>query len=224
MRYSDHVIVTSLAMYREAVNLGISKDVVEIIRNPVDAVKIRNQAKPIRYPGEGIRLIGVGRMVYQKGFDRIISMISKFSNIHLVLIGDGSELKKLKQLTIKYGIQNRVKFLGYIHNPYSYISGADYFVLPSRWEGLPNVALEALTLGTPVITFSSLVGLQDYKGKFSDGSIIFCDHEKEMEIVFSKLESRNDYLRPKLKKSLIKFIDSPKVFSKKVEKIISSIV
>ena len=61
----------------------------------------------------------------------------------------------------KLDINNKVKFIGFSQNANSYIAGADYFLLPSRWEGLPNVVLESLVLGTPVISFKKIVGLHD---------------------------------------------------------------
>ena len=58
-------------------------------------------------------------------------------------------------------IEDNIKFFGEISKPYSLIAGSDYLILPSRWEGLPNAALESLVLGTPVISFKEVEGLVD---------------------------------------------------------------
>lgn len=62
----------------------------------------------------------------------------------------------MKQLIEKYGLQDCVKCVGFQNNPYVYIKYADCFVLSSRWEGLPNVMIESLYLGTPVAAFKCI--------------------------------------------------------------------
>ncbi len=68
-------------------------------------------------------------------------------------------LKQVKYLNI----EDKIKFLGKILKPYDLIAGSDYFILPSRWEGLPNCVLESLALGTPVISTKQIFALNDFK-------------------------------------------------------------
>lgn len=63
---------------------------------------------------------------------------------------------EVKQLIEKHGLQDSVKCVGFQNNPYVYIKYADCFVLSSRWEGLPNVMIESLYLGTPVAAFKCI--------------------------------------------------------------------
>ena len=115
------VIVTSNAMYLESNNLGIPDKKISLIRNPVDVNFIRNNIKPIRFPGKGIRLVSVGRLVFQKGLDRLIPLLATNSNIHLTVVGIGPDYSNLKKLAKHYKVENQIKFLGYLQYPYARI-------------------------------------------------------------------------------------------------------
>ena len=81
----------------------------------------------------------------------------------LVILGDGPLKVELEELAINLCISNKVLFLGYCDNPWQWYAGADAFLLPSRWEGMPNVALEALACGTPVIATAESGGIMEIK-------------------------------------------------------------
>ena len=70
----------------------------------------------------------------------------------LCLIGQGSNYNKIQNLIIKYKLRNLVKLVGFKKKAYEYINSADLFVLTSKYEGLPNVLLEAQYLGIPIIS------------------------------------------------------------------------
>ena len=70
----------------------------------------------------------------------------------LLLCGEGSDFDILSQLCISLNIVDRVHFLGYVPEPYKLIQDASVFVLPSLYEGMPNVLLEAICIGVPVIS------------------------------------------------------------------------
>jgi glycosyltransferase involved in cell wall biosynthesis len=69
----------------------------------------------------------------------------------LTLLGEGPLRAALEQLAKHRGVADRVRFVGFQKNPYPFFVQADAFVLSSRYEGFPNVVLEALACGTPVI-------------------------------------------------------------------------
>ena len=108
-------------------------------------------------------------------------------------------LKKVKYLNI----EDKVKFLGKIIKPYGLIAGADYFILPSRWEGLPNCVLESLALGTPVLSTKKIYSLNDFKQNISNKSIMLFNNMSELSKKIDILEKRKDYKKPKLRKSLL---------------------
>ncbi len=108
-------------------------------------------------------IIGIGQMETEvKQFDKLITAYSKselpHQNIHLVLLGDGIKKTDYIKLANKYKLQDKVHFLGFQKNPYSYLKRAKFFVLSSSNEGMPNVILEALTCGIPVVSFDCLSG------------------------------------------------------------------
>jgi len=134
-----------------------------VIHNPVDETLIRHNARnPFRIPGTGLRLVAVGRLTAQKGFDRIVDLMSEMpKDAHLTIIGDGPEREALSARIEARSLANQILLAGFSENPWAAMAGADALLLPSRWEGLPNVALEALACGTPVIATPEAGGIGD---------------------------------------------------------------
>jgi glycosyltransferase involved in cell wall biosynthesis len=132
------------------------------IYNPIDVEEIVNKSK------EAVELnfeyiIGIGQMETNiKQFDKLIeayfNSILPEMNIHLVLLGDGCTRTILEKMTKEKQLENKIHFLGYQENPFSYLKKARFFVLSSSNEGLPNVILESLACSTPVIAFDCLSG------------------------------------------------------------------
>ena len=102
-------------------------------------------------------------------------------------------------------------------------AGADYLILPSRWEGLPNIALEALVLGVPVISFKEVMGLKDFKENIAQGDIVLCHDEDEMRDFLSKLDFGKSICNPILKDSLLKMNKSPKLYSKEITNLVKEV-
>ena len=102
-------------------------------------------------------LASVGSLTPKKGHTYLIEAISEFKkemdNFRLVLVGGGPEEHNLKMLTEKLGLQNYIYFLGRKdrNEIKDILRQADIFVLPSRWEGLPNALLEAMAVGLPCV-------------------------------------------------------------------------
>ena len=158
--YSNHdlAVCQSRAMQTdltEQFDLPASKTVV--INNPIDINRIcQKKLEAIEYPvvgNETIKLVAAGRMSAEKGFDLLIEAIALLNNkhIHLCLLGEGPLENELKQLAKRKGLADQTHFAGFQANPYAWFAKADAFVLSSRYEGFPNVLLEALACGTPVI-------------------------------------------------------------------------
>jgi len=94
----------------------------------------------------------VGRLSRQKGLGSLLEAVGRMqAPIRLLIAGKGPEEKRLKNLSRKLKLENRVVFLGAIGNVKSVYAASDIFVLPSLYEGLSNALLEAMAMGLPCI-------------------------------------------------------------------------
>jgi len=174
------VIATSRAMAGELRDdFGVDADRIEVLPNPVDTEMLRTASEtPLRHPGPGRRFVAVGRLVHQKGFDRLIGWMSDSdADDHLTLIGDGPLNDDLQQASRAAGLENRILFAGFQSTPWPMVAGADALLMPSRWEGLPNAALEALAVGTPVIATAESGGIQDI-ADLAGGAVTVADDDR----------------------------------------------
>jgi glycosyltransferase involved in cell wall biosynthesis len=151
-----HVTVSEASAADLAKNYGISETRITTIYNGVDRELIAAAAQaPLKFistPGE-VRLVAAGRLHKQKGFDLLLDALAQTRrrNWRLWLLGSGPDEAVLRQQVKSLGLDECVEFLGHDTNPWRWFSRADIFVLCSRWEGLPNVLIEAMALGLPVI-------------------------------------------------------------------------
>lgn len=166
---ADIIIAQTEEMKQELIDeMHISENKVVALQNPVDTetinTKIQTGKNPYSNDGK-VRYVASGRFAHQKGFDLLVeafAMVKKQqpeAELYIVGRNDGGCedcYKEVKQLIEKYGLQDSVKCVGFQSNPYVYIKYADCFVLSSRWEGLPNVMIESLYLGTPVAAFKCI--------------------------------------------------------------------
>lgn len=158
---ADAVVASSNRMRNELIELGVPSDKLELLHNPVDGAALRAASyPPKRVAGPGLRFVASGRLGWQKGFDRMIQAMSLLPHdSHLTILGEGPERENLNGLVLEMRLSNRVALPGYLSNPAPWIAGADAFVMPSRFEGMPNAALESLALGTPVIATPEAGGI-----------------------------------------------------------------
>ncbi|MEM6840095.1 MAG: glycosyltransferase [Cyanobacteria bacterium P01_C01_bin.120] len=99
-------------------------------------------------------ILAVGRLVEQKDYPtllRAFALVKSQRDVRLIILGSGHLRKQLETLTKELGIAESVTFIGFVDNPYAYMSRAQMLVLASAWEGLPNVLIEALTVKIPII-------------------------------------------------------------------------
>lgn len=154
--YSGRKLITvSRALQEDVQAIGIRPAKMVAIYNPLDLERVRLAAEE-KCPLEKERfLLHVGRFNKQKRHDRLFEAFKK-SNYSgkLVLLGSGNhqEQERLQELARKQGIHEHVIFVGFVHNPYSYMRAAEALLLSSDYEGLPNVLVEAIACGTQLVS------------------------------------------------------------------------
>lgn len=181
-----------------AKNLNIGKNFIEVVNNGTrifEHIELKQRAKHSLDFCEIKVLISIGRIEYQKGFDLLLESFSKINsnNYILLIIGTGSELESLKELSRKLGIWNRVLFLGEVSDVAFYYKIAYAFISSSRYEGYPNVVIEALCYGVPVVANNYVGGINEILNP-QFGKIIDICHSDELERALMYVESlsRND--------------------------------
>lgn len=153
---ADAVVCQSQAMREDLLRvLGRSAPPLVVIGNPVDLDAIRALSGEAQEPLPGDpRLLAVGRLAAQKGFDVLIrampAVLERHPGAVLTILGEGEERPALEALVRSLGLGAAVRLPGRSANPYPAMAGADLLVSASRYEGFANVIVEAMAAGCPV--------------------------------------------------------------------------
>ena len=112
--------------------------------------------------GDRQGFVTVARLVPQKGIDVLIRALAQTTGATrdwtLTLVGDGPEREALQRQVLQAGLQEKVHFLGFRPDPQTFLLQAGVFVLPSRFEGMPNALLEAMAAGLAVVVTDASPG------------------------------------------------------------------
>lgn len=167
-RRADRIICLSQAMMDDLVeNFDLPREKLVRIYNPIDFDMIRRLAEregnPYQSPGP--HLVSAGRLSREKGTDVLLrampAVLEALPHARLSILGNGPLESELKQQAERLGVAAAVDFLGFRQNPWPYFKHAHVFVLSSRYEGLPNVVLESLAVGTPVVATNCSGGFSE---------------------------------------------------------------
>jgi len=137
-------------------NFKIDKNMIVTIQNLFDLKKIELLSNKIvpRIEFNKFTFISVGRLDSGKNHRLMIKAFARLedSRSQLIILGEGDQRSYLEKQVKDLGLEKRVFLLGFDNNPYKYFSKSDIFLFSSRYEGFPNVLVEALACGLPVIS------------------------------------------------------------------------
>ncbi len=162
------------AFYQVLYNTNESDKILQLSHENVDQ-KIKKS--------NTINLVGVGKLLKSKGFDRVARIVKRLKNqgyrIHFYILGEGPERINLQKYIQQNQLENNVTLLGYQLNPYKYVAKCDLFVCASYAEGFSTAATEALIVGTPVCTVE-VSGMREMLGSNNEWGIITQNNDEAL--------------------------------------------
>lgn len=230
-RRFDCTVCVSEYVKKDFQNLFPVDNPVYVLYNTNETDQIREMAKePVKdivFKDDEIKLVGVGKLMPNKGFDKLARiharLIKEGYKVHTYILGEGPERNKIEKIVDENGCTDTFTLLGYRTNPYKYVAKCDIFVCPSMAEGFSTAATEALILGVPVVT-TRVSGMEEMLGKNNEFGIVVdgTDEDKLYEglkVMVSSLKIREEYQDKAMERS--------KIFSKEntvseVEKLFES--
>lgn len=189
----SHIICQSDDMMNDLItNFKIKTDKITKINNPVDFDfindKLKESDKPESYKEGYKNVVAIGNLSSRKGFDNLLNVFThlKDKKIILHILGDGRDKDLLHQMKSDLGLE-QVIFHGQQKNPYQYLKFADLFILSSRYEGFPNVLLEAGACGTYALANNCPGGINEIIQDKINGEIADIENHKEFSETILKI-------------------------------------
>ena len=177
---ADLVISPATAITKEFENdIKINTRNHQTLYNPVNENRLQSTVTKLDFDQRREitqRFICVGRLGFEKGYDRLIEALANYTPANnydwkVEIVGKGAEIKNLGELIRKHDYAEKIKLVGYQNTPWPYMAASDCLLLPSRWEGMPNVVLEALASGIPVIAHKDAGGVSEIAELANDGDV-----------------------------------------------------
>lgn len=179
-------------------NFDIKSNKIVKINNPVDFdfidEKLKSSQRPESFKTNFKNVVAIGNLSSRKGFDNLLKVFSRLKNENILLhiLGDGRDKEMLHEMKELLGLKN-VIFHGRQENPYQFLKFADLFVLSSRYEGFPNVLLEAGACGTFSIANNCPGGINEIVQEGINGEVSDIDnHEDFAQDILKILKQEHD--------------------------------
>lgn len=205
----NNIVCVSKIVKDSLLKLYPSLNNVIVKYNPINDSQIRELAtdssKNVIINDNSIKFVSVGRLVYQKGYDRLLPIIKRLIDedykISLTILGEGSDRKNLEKYIDNNNLNNYISLLGFANNPYSIMTQHDVFICSSRVEGFSTVVAEALILGLPVVT-TDCSGMKELLGENNEYGIVTDNDDESLYIGIKQLLDNHKLIDYYSKKAL----------------------
>lgn len=191
--FADRILVNSRALQIQlSACYHHPETKVTVLHNPLDIETINAHGKDCvddaEQPEGPPIIVGMGRLGREKGFDLLVRAAAAVRNpFRMVLLGEGVEKNRLRDLVKNLGIDGYVEFAGFRKNPFSHLSMASIFVLPSRYEGFPNSLLEAMALGVACVATRCPTGPEEIVTDEVDGLLVPVEDPGALAVAIDRL-------------------------------------
>ncbi|MCX5782796.1 MAG: glycosyltransferase [Elusimicrobia bacterium] len=199
-RISDNIIAISNGVKKDLIeNFGIKEEKISVIYNPINETEIKSKSEEeitehVWFKENKPIIINVASLTKLKGHEYLINVfeiIRKKLDCRLVILGDGDEKERLINLVNSKNLEKNVLFLNFQENPYKFMAHSSVFVLSSLYEGRPNVLIEAILCGIPVVSTDCPCGPREIIFDGVDGLLVpMKDENKLAEAVLKILNNK----------------------------------
>ena len=199
---ADNVVVNSFDFRKQMEDKFNIK--VKTIFNPLNLEEIKKKSKKkIKYNflDQGLNIINIGRMTDQKNQITLLKSINLIKNkirVRLLIIGNGIEKNNLENYIKKNNLSKYIRIKNYLENPYPFISKSDLFILSSKYEGLPNVLLEAAVLKKFIISTDCPTGPKEILSNGKGGFLFNTGDYKKLSQLIIYFNKNKKKLRNKI--------------------------
>lgn len=218
IRYNK-ILCVSKAIVDEYIFGNYIKKKCEIIENPIDIEKIKELAKFEKEKYNNYDIIFLGRLSKAKNPLRFINIINRVKeknpNISVAMLGDGELRRECEKMIKEKKLGNTIEMYGFMKNPYPILAKSNLLCITSEWEGYGLVAVEALSLGIPVV--ATRVGgiptiVNEKCGKLCDNNEEFINEILKLlrDEKYYKLKSENALKRAEEKDNINAYINQLK--------------
>jgi glycosyltransferase involved in cell wall biosynthesis len=225
--YYEKVICVSPDLHAECLAAGVPPSNCVLIENAIDTTAFRRQRGRAEAKSQlGLspdRLVigAVGRLSDEKGFDLLIQSVDRLLrtglDVGLILVGEGGCRSKLEALIAQLGLGDRVHLLGYQADTRSLYEAMDVYALSSFREGLPNVLLEAMALGVPLVA-TRVGGVARLVTAEDDGLLVEAGDQEALTQALARL-LRDPALRDRLSQGGRTTVEARYSFAARMRKI-----